>query len=398
MWDVGIEVEPSHPADKNIVGVGKIVLACLIFAACGSKRYPPVEELDGALIKRGRYLATIGVCEACHTPPRVPAVAPTNPSEVLNELQLRANPDWVQYLDAQRRMAGGVPFIVRFGPDSHAVVYSRNISPDRDTGIGNWTVEDIVKLLRTGQSKNGQVLFLFAPHTFFKDLTAKDATAIAHYLKSLSPVRHEVPQDTPLPFPTTPMQPNDSIVDAPEGRTRARSEYLMSAIVGCKECHSYHDEKGVLQEFVGGDPRDPFIGVFRLGPDLPLRATEKGFATFPYPGFAILYGANLTRFGKKGDMANVNPRAIANAIKSGVMPSPDDDGRPDLIEHVMMWQFYRHMKDDDALAIADHLKSLDYVVHDIGPRLVYFGVDWEAMFTKIFGGPPSPADKAAFGK
>jgi len=171
----------------------------------------------------------------------------------------------------------------------------------------------------------------------------------------------------------------------------------MSSIVGCKECHGYQKD-GQHYEFVGGDRVDPFTGVFRLGPDLPLRQTEKGFAAFPYPGYALLYGGNLTRYGRGGDLNYVSNIDIVRALRLGISPVPDKYGRPKLLAHTMMWQFYSSMTDEDAYAIAEYIKMLQYVPHDNEPRLVYFGDDWEAAFEYMFGEKPSAHDREIFGK
>jgi cytochrome c553 len=239
------------------------------------------------------------------------------------------------------------------------------------------------------------VLFTFPPHNFYKNLAMTDARAIARYLKSLPPVKNPiVPRQ--LPFEPAPMVPEER-ESAPQGRTPERAEYLMNSLVGCKECHSHHKD-GTLIEFAGGGPSDPFQGTFRLGPDLPLRQLEKGFAAFPYPGYAILYGSNLTRFGPGGALANTSPELLVRAIRRGIDVHDDDYGRPGLLAHIMMWQFYRSMSDADAYALADYLKTLTPISNPVGPRLKYFGTDWEAAFKQAFGEPPTPQDKAAFGK
>jgi hypothetical protein len=171
----------------------------------------------------------------------------------------------------------------------------------------------------------------------------------------------------------------------------------MDALVGCRECHAHHED-GQVQEFVGGDPIDPFIGVFRLGPDLPLRQDERGFAAFPYPGYAILYGGNLTRFGVGGDLHEVPNEMIVRALRQGISPVPDAYGRPRPLAHVMLWQFYASMTDDDAYSIAEYLKTLPYIPHDVQPNLHLFGDDWEAAFEKVYGEKPSEHDAEIFGK
>jgi hypothetical protein len=171
----------------------------------------------------------------------------------------------------------------------------------------------------------------------------------------------------------------------------------MNAIVGCRECHAHHKEDGSLADFVGGNPIDPFIGVFRLGPDLPLRAEEKGFAAFPYPGYAVQYGPNLTRYGVGGDHEDISVAQLVVAIRNGISPILDDYGRLRPLGHIMMWQFYANMKDDDAYAIAEYIKALEYVPNEM-ESIIYFGDDWEQAFRQVYGEEPSENDRLIFGK
>jgi hypothetical protein len=380
----------------------------------------PVQERtpteQARLLDHGRYLATIGVCAACHTPPAVSPMRSASAEEISRERRFRTDPDWFSYLDPEGQgklvMAGGVPFIIRLGADKNqtGVVYSRNLTPD-ETGLGGWSEDDIVKVLRTGVRKDGSNLFLFPPHTFYKNLTEEDARALAFYLKRLAPVKNrivdrQVPPvvlapESPafLKAIVSPMVPRDkaTLASAPVGRTPDRAKYLLDSLVGCTECHSYHNEKGELVKFVGGDPKD-FTSAFRYGPDLPLRQEEKGFATFPFPGYAVLYSGNLTRFGLGGDLSHVPASDIVRAIRQGISTQLDKYGRPQILAHVMLWQFYSSMTDDDAYAIAEYIKSLQFIKHDIGPRVTYYGEDWEAAFERVFGAKPSANDAEIFGK
>lgn len=348
------------------------------------------------MVSNGRYLSTIGVCEACHTPPKVvDAAHRCEPDVQAAESQLKADPNWFAYLDNDKKMAGGVPFILRFGPNSSGYVSTSNLTPDEETGIGLWSERQIVDALRLGRRPDATALFLFPPHTFFKNLSDYDAYSIALYLKSLPPVRNTIlPRQ--LPFPTV---PNDEIsppLTSPEGTSIERAEYLTEAIVGCKECHSYTDADGRLHAYVGGDPIDPFNGTFRFGPDLPLRQDEKGIAAFPYPGFAVMYAGNLTKFGLAGPAADVPVDEIVKAIREGIGTEKGSDGRRTHLAHNMMWQFYRHMTDADAESLAFYLKSLRFMEHEVDNRLVYFGSDSTRLFERVFGDEPSENDIEIF--
>lgn len=353
---------------------------------------------DKALFRRGQYLANIGVCNACHTRPKTgdALLGSTKADSALADLKARTDEDWYSGLDNSHFMAGGVPFYIRIDSNTHGIVYSKNITPDVETGIGKWSTKEIYTVLKTGKRRDGTSLFLFPPHSFFKNLAENDVNALIFYLKQLKPIKNKILPRS-LPFPVS----SDSLIvvkNAPSETSIKRGEYLTSALVGCKECHSHTDEKGVFQAFSGGRPGDPVLGVFKLGPDIPIRQTEKGFSAFPYPGYSLLYSGNLTRFGKGGDLSSVSEKQLVNAIRSGVKLGKDNFGRPELMGHVMMWQFYRFMNDKDAYSIIKYVKSLKYIKNDAIPGIYNYGTNWELTFEKMYGAKPSTKDKEFFGK
>ncbi len=124
------------------------------------------------LLRRGDYLVRITGCVGCHSPRSAK-------DEVVEE----------------RRLTGGDRALPA---GDLGRLYPPNITPDEQTGIGTWSADDIVKALKSGEVPGGRVLSPAMPwRTQSKDLTDEDALAIATYLKSLAPVRHQVPG--PLP-------------------------------------------------------------------------------------------------------------------------------------------------------------------------------------------------------
>jgi hypothetical protein len=166
------------------------------------------------LIARGRYLAIIGVCSACHTPPNVAAATPSAGSvEADRDRVFRTDPDWFKYLDPEQKnyLAGGVPFILRLGSSSSGIVVTTNITPDLVDGIGTWTEQEIADTIREGRRPKRAVtpdrpefLYLFPPHTFYSNLAREDGLALAYYLKSLPPKKSAQPiprRQLPEPVP-----------------------------------------------------------------------------------------------------------------------------------------------------------------------------------------------------
>jgi mono/diheme cytochrome c family protein len=124
-------------------------------------------DADSAQVERGKYLVTLGGCNDCHTPG-----------------YFFGKPDETRYL-------GGSD--VGFEIPGLGVFVGRNITPDKKTGIGDWTEKQIVTALQTGVRPDGRILAPIMPWHAFAHLTEADVNAIAAYLKSLKPVDHAVP-------------------------------------------------------------------------------------------------------------------------------------------------------------------------------------------------------------
>src|SRR5258708_12796284 len=91
--------------------------------------------------------------------------------------------------------AGGRPLKLPVG-----TMYSRNITPDGDTGIGSWSDDEFVRAMQQGISKNGEHLYPAFPYTSYTKLSREDDLAIKAFLFSLPPVRNPVPAAA-LSFP-----------------------------------------------------------------------------------------------------------------------------------------------------------------------------------------------------
>lgn len=131
---------------------------------------PPAEA---ARVARGQYLVALLGCGTCHT-----------------DGALMGAPQ------PERLLAGSSVGIAWSDPLVQAlpgVVFPANLTPDRDTGIGNWTARELVQVLRSGIDRGGRQHLPVMPWPAYARLSDDDAGAIAAYLLSLPPVRHEVP-------------------------------------------------------------------------------------------------------------------------------------------------------------------------------------------------------------
>jgi mono/diheme cytochrome c family protein len=147
------------------LAVSTTLLAVTSFAAAKGAKGKDAERLA-----RGKYLVTVMGCTDCHTPGT-----------------FYGDPDMSRFLSGSE-MGWAGPW---------GIVYAANLTPDLETGLGSWTADEIAKAIRTGNRPDGRQLAAIMPWLNFSNLTSEDALAMAHYLLSLKPVKHEVPK--PLP-------------------------------------------------------------------------------------------------------------------------------------------------------------------------------------------------------
>jgi mono/diheme cytochrome c family protein len=118
-------------------------------------------------VERGKYLVSIAGCNDCHTPG-----------------YFLGKPDMARFLGGSE---------VGFEIPGLGVFHGPNLTPDKETGIGSWTDEQILTALQKGARPDGRMLAPIMPWHAFANLTPEDARAIVAYLRSLPPVKNKVP-------------------------------------------------------------------------------------------------------------------------------------------------------------------------------------------------------------
>ena len=203
------------------LGAGGLFVVAVMVAAFATWRLldrdpepsAPDKPSTPALIARGEYLTQAADCAACHSPPgRAP-------------------------------FSGGLAFKLPFG-----VIYSTNITADRNTGIGTWSDDDVVRALHLGVARGGAHLYPAFPYTSYTRLTRDDAVAIKSYLFSLPPVHAPAhPNSLIFPFNQRWAMVFWNLVFLDVHRFRAdpklsdqqnRGGYLATALGHCGECHT----------------------------------------------------------------------------------------------------------------------------------------------------------------
>lgn len=191
---------------------------------------------SSAAIGRGAYLATAADCSACHTNKKAHGAL----------------------------FAGGPPLTTAFG-----TFYAPNITPDRKTGIGNWTVAQFTRALREGIDASGSYLYPVMPFTSFTNLTNTDDTDLYAYLRTLRPVAHRpLPDDVRFPYDWRPLLIGWRLLFFEEGPLRPiagesaewnRGRYLAEAVAHCQECHTPRNFLGALERShaYAGNPHGP---------------------------------------------------------------------------------------------------------------------------------------------
>lgn len=258
---------------------------------------------DSAIIARGREIV-IGPahCASCHS---------------------LKNPDSLLNLGIEPEMAGGYAFKFELG-----TFYSRNITPDKETGIGRYKDSELARVLRYGVRPGGQAMIDFMP---FHNVSDDDLVAILSYLRAQKPIRNEVPENeyslmgkVIKAFLIKPVGPSETIVKSVvRDSSAAYGKYLAMNVANCNGCHTRRDMTGA---FIGV----PFAGGNAMGEGkdtlVPINLT-------PHPDSRIFTWSQ---------------EDFINRVRMGK-----------LIEHTHMpWNSYKRMSDSDLKAIFNYLKSL----------------------------------------
>jgi mono/diheme cytochrome c family protein len=187
---------------------GVVALAVCIAAGAQAADRP-----TGKLVARGAYLAAAGDCGACHT-------------------QKGGAP-----------FAGGLAMDTPFGP-----LVSPNITPDKSTGIGNWTDDEFYRALHEGRARDGSFLYPAMPFPWYTKVTRDDALAIKAYLFSLAPVnKPRAPSHLRFPFNIRSalgawreafFKPGTFEPDPKASDEVNRGSYLVNGLAHCGECHN----------------------------------------------------------------------------------------------------------------------------------------------------------------
>jgi mono/diheme cytochrome c family protein len=270
---------------------------------------PTPERLD-----RGRYLAeNVLHCFACHS-----------------------ERDWTRHdapMVAGYLGAGTPNFPLKDLPGD---VRPPNITPDKDTGVGNWTDDQLARAIREGIGNDGRALFPFMPYENFRSLSDEDLASVVVYLRSIPPVRREVPK-TELIFPVrylirTAPQPLLEPVPYPDMSTaEKRGDYLVT-IGGCRDCHTPQQNGQRMMEL------DLAGGFFLRGPWGEVASTNITQAPSGIP----YYDEGLFR----------------DVMRTGWVKARK-------LTQIMPWWNLRGLSDDDLKSMFAYLRTVPSVSHRV---------------------------------
>ena len=257
----------------------------------------PVEQ-----IKQGEYLARVGNCMSCHT------------------------------ARGGEQYAGG-----RAVPTPFGNIYTSNLTPDAETGIGKWTNSDFWQAIHNGKSKDGSLLYPAFPYTNYTKVTRADSDAIFAYLHTLPAVSQKnIAPELRFPYDNRALlyvwralyfRPGQYTNDDKQSVEWNRGAYLAQGLGHCSACHS---------------PRDSFGGT-------NLKA-ELGGGIIP----VLNWYAPPLNGDKENGLGNWEIAHLSAFLKTGVAPSRSVSGP---MAEVVAGSL-QHMNDADINALSGYLKSL----------------------------------------
>ena len=303
--------------------------ASALLLAAGLPFAAVANQPDTALIARGKYLATVGDCSACHTK------------------------------DGGAPFAGGKLMNTPFG-----ALPSSNITPDMETGIGKWTDDQFYRALHDGKDDEGHYIYPAMPYPWYTRVTREDVLAIKAYLFSLPPVHApNLPNQMSFPFnirlglaawQEAFFKPGTFQPDPAQSDEVNRGAYLVEGLAHCGECHNAHPTLGASNDarpLQGGELQDWYApnitsdvrqGIGKYSNDQLVTylktGTAQGIGVANGPMAETIHGSlsKLTDEDLKAMVAylKATPAAASyEAKKYGVFKGPIPEGREVYLNH-----------------------------------------------------------------
>jgi len=298
--------------NARLLIAGVLALASAGAAVAAVQVYAPARsrQLWGT-VQQGKYLARAGDCKACHT------------------------------AEGGKPYAGGRPVPTPFG-----IVYSGNITPDPDTGIGAWSEEDFYRAMHDGIDRQGKRLYPAFPYPWYTHMTRGDVDAVMAYLDTVKPVR-QVDRQPKLGWPFS-MRSMLAVWDKlyldakqfqPDPKQSAewnRGEYLVDSLGHCGACHTSKNMLGgptggkmqggmaehVFAPNLGAGERDGLGGWTKQDIVEYLATGSNRYATAAGPMAEVVQAS--TQYLKQRDL-----EAMATYLKSLEGPKPETPNTPD---------------------------------------------------------------------
>jgi len=270
-------------------------------------------EATPARLERGKYLATSVGCLYCHSP---------------HDWSKRDDP----ILPGMTGAGQQLPYT-----DLPGKVFAPNLTPDKDTGAGNWTDDMLARGIREGIGHDGRALFGIMPFAHYRNMPDEDLASIVVYLRSLPPVRNVVPA-TEIIFPVKYIMRNDpqpltAAVPAPDVSDPVKRGRFLVNVIGCEDCHTPVDNHHVPipgMEFSGGQ-------IF-------------------HAPWGTVASANLTP--DASGIPYYNEALFIQTIRTGTVQARE-------ISKTMPWSILRNLNDEDLAGIFAYLKTLKPISHRV---------------------------------
>jgi hypothetical protein len=185
-------------------------------------------------LARGKKITSTSGCIYCHSP------------------HDWANPD-IPLVVGKEFSGDTMPFT-----DLPGRVVTPNLTPDPETGAGNWTDDQLARAIREGISHDGRTLFPMMPYSYFKKMSDEDLASVIVYLRSLPPVRHQQAA-TEIIFPVKYLirsepEPVTEPVSEPATNDQLKFGEYLAGMSACDDCHtpSFQGRQVKGMKFAGG--------------------------------------------------------------------------------------------------------------------------------------------------